>query len=125
MNPDTVVPSNRITNFQTAAGITQSHSETRIRIAGIDGSIQASILKDSPNILSLGRMCGVLGCTFTWYPFEDEPTFYSPTGEELGIRVKDWVPYLVEDIKRCGPKLRTREVMNTSVAEPTPTVCEP
>ena len=54
--------------IQTGNGIVRSTKEANAYIQDLDTHLYAKLVEDSPSLLSLGRVCDELGCSFSWQP---------------------------------------------------------
>jgi hypothetical protein len=96
----------------TANGQIDTSSCINIASPGFQGTIQACVLENSPNVLSVGTLCNE-GWTFYWTGAEkinkrlhkdpvkgvaqSVPLLYSPQGLKFGLKVRNNVPYFKFD----------------------------
>ena len=59
-------------DIQAASGIVVSDTQTKVYIEGLGAYQWLHLMKDSPSVLSLGRLCNELGYSF-WWPTGDAP----------------------------------------------------
>ena len=59
------------------------------------------MIKGSPNLLSLGRLCKLAGFGFIWPPYED-PLLRSPQGHCYRVPIEHFVPSLNNDLEQVS-----------------------
>jgi len=81
--------------FQTAAGLTKVDSCMNLHSDTLGGEIQAMILKDTPDVLSIGKRCVEQGFAFHWNSGES-PYILRPDGGRVDCFVENNIPYVIE-----------------------------
>ena len=81
--------------FATANGQTSPSKEVSITIPELKADASPHIMKDSPNVLTIGYRVVEEGYAFRWDAYSLEPVFVLPDGEEIKLVVKNYCPYLV------------------------------
>ena len=90
--------------LETANGIIASREAASIDIPlGESDSINAEvrILRDSPSVLALGKLCVESGYGFAWPP-QSEPLLFSPSGQIYQVPLQHFVPML-HDVQQLSP----------------------
>ena len=81
--------------LDTANGESLANRGIDLRIGCLGEDIVPYVLESSPDVLSIGRRCVLLGYGWYWPPFSLEPYLVHPTtGEHIVMRVEDFCPYL-------------------------------
>ena len=99
--------------FETSNGYTKCSTCTEARIPVFNGmQCIFRILKGTPPILSMGKICTYNPWTFTWTAFAANPYFvHQDTGEIIQFQVRDYVPFVTSnaymDHKSAYPILKT------------------
>jgi len=87
------------------------------------------ILKDTPDVLTMGRRCMREGYSFYWAAYSNQPYFQKPDGTRILLKVDNYVPYLVTDLEesatvvdapgnvRCADSVRAGHGVNKTVKE--------
>ena len=78
--------------LMTANGVISSKQAVRVKIVG-GLTADALVLPDCPNLLSLGRLCMVLGCSFVWRCGKT-PILIGPAGQVYRCNVENFVPFV-------------------------------
>ena len=68
----TIRQSRTILDIQTASGVVVSDAQAKVYIKERGACLWVHLVKDSPSVLSLGRLCKELGCSYSW-PSEETP----------------------------------------------------
>ena len=92
--------------LDTANGVIASNEAAMIDIPlGSSDSISAEvrILRNSPSVLALGRLCVESGYGFAWPP-HSEPLLFSPTGQIYQVPLQQFVPVL-NDVQQLSPSV--------------------
>ena len=80
--------------FSTANGLTTADQEISMNVPELNETVTATILEDTPNVLSLGYRCAALGYDFHWPPWAKNPTFTHPEGWQIPCRTQGYIPYI-------------------------------
>ena len=81
--------------LDTANGESKADRGIDLHVGKLGESITPYVLDSTPNVLSLGRRCVLLGYGWYWFPYSLEPYLVHPvTGEHIVMRVEDFCPYL-------------------------------
>ena len=80
--------------LRTANGKTSTNGLARLKVDGLVELIEASVLENTPSLLSLGKRCVEHGCRFSWDPFQI-PRFFDPDGRESKLELINNIPYLL------------------------------
>ena len=71
---------------------------------GLNLTVSALALEDSPNAVSLGRLVLEHGYSFEWSPKLPRPVLRSPCGTPVELQVKGFVPYLPKQGSKISSK---------------------
>ena len=74
-----------------------------ISLPNLDRTVEFVIVKDSPPLLSVGRLCMLEGFGFFWPP-RRTPWLVSPDGRKINLQVHDFVPYCAAAKPKTEPK---------------------
>ena len=92
----------------TANGGTIVNQEVPLYIAELDEYCVPFVLKNTPDVLTMGRRCMndvyiyIYIYTFVWTTKSNEPYFRRPEGTKIVLKVENYVPYLVTGIEANG-----------------------
>eukprot|EP00971_Amphidinium_carterae_P183811 3648649-Amphidinium_carterae.1 len=93
------VHSDRVYNFATANGQTETRDKVSCEVEGINAIIQPHLLDQCPAVMSLGRRVMQDGFSFHWSSKEPEsPFLVDPLGNLIKLRVHNFVPVLDEAV---------------------------
>ena len=76
----------------TVNGLLTVSEAINVGVPNLDRSIEFIVVKDSPPLLSVGRLCMLEGLGFYWPP-RKTPWLISPAGKRIHLSVHDFVPY--------------------------------
>ena len=80
--------------FATANGLTIADEEISMNIPELDQTVTATILEDTPDVLSLGYRCAALGYEFYWPAWSKNPTLTHPDGWQIACHIHGYIPYI-------------------------------
>ena len=80
--------------ISTANDLISSSHSVSLNVPRINGTVDALILSNTPDVLSLGRLCVAGGFQFHWPAYSHSPTLTMPTGQVVELYVRGYVPYL-------------------------------
>ena len=80
--------------LETPAGTVKAKRRACVQVEDLGEDVEPLALKDSPDVLSIGRRCVEHGYGFHWDPFSEDPFLVTPNGDKVKLRVFDYVPYL-------------------------------
>ena len=80
--------------FETPNGDVAADKMVCAQIKVLGENVEAYLLDDSPDVLSIGRRCQEYGYGFHWNPFSGKPFFASPNGDKIECYTLDYVPYI-------------------------------
>jgi hypothetical protein len=86
--------------FRTANGRTEAESTIRIPRKEIGGSLNSYVLQNTPAVVSMGKRCMEVGCSFVW-PSGEAPFLIDPKGRVTVFEVKDNIPYITTGSDVC------------------------
>ena len=75
-----------------------------VHVPNLERTVEFIIVKDSPPLLSVGRLCMLEGYGFFWPP-RQIPWLISPTGRRINLQVHDFVPYCSANKPAAEPKV--------------------
>ena len=87
----------------TANGVVKSDHEVPLYIAELDEKCYPYILKNTPDVLTMGRRCMCDGYSFVWKAHPNRPYFRRPDGKRIFLTVDHYVPYLLTDLDVAAP----------------------
>ena len=87
--------------LQTANGVINETRTVDISVDCIDKTIEAVVLDQCPNILSLGHRCMIEGYSFRWDAGQN-PVLIKPDGREIVLELEWLVPVLPVISGACG-----------------------
>ena len=101
-----------VVNFHTANGVTSSTKRSDIKFEAFDEPAQAHILEDTPSVMSMGKRCVDLGCSFIW-PSGKTPHMLDSNGNIIEMTVKDYIPYVnIDHKKKKGTSSKIAKILN-------------
>ena len=74
-----------------AGGIFEPDGVKLVTVPELEEKAEITILKNSPDALTVGRRCAVRGYENHWKPFASEPIFRLPDGRQVDLDVDDYV----------------------------------
>ena len=80
--------------FSTANGQTRPTMEVPITIPELNCDASPHVMKDSPNVLTIGYRVVEEGYGFRWDPYSRKPILIRPDGVEVELFVRGYCPYL-------------------------------
>lgn len=81
--------------FTTANSEAPAHSVVELELDALRGrKSRAFAMPDSPNLISLGRLCQIDGYSFHWPPYSNRPVLRSPRGVDIPLEVENFAPML-------------------------------
>ena len=102
--------------LDTANGVISSDLVAQVQIPlgpleQIDAEVR--ILRNSPSVLSLGRLCCDSGYGFAWAPFSD-PLLFTPSGHAYSVPQHQYVPVLnqVREVTSDDSAHRIGQILN-------------
>ena len=94
MNPDErIVTAAKTPWVETANGRVKLADSVCTNILALQEQVEAYVCNNSSNVLSLGQLCRILGCSFTWSAYDEMPTLRDPHGNEIDVWCEHDVPY--------------------------------
>merc|ERR1712194_916199 len=76
----------RIIESQTSKWVTTASGKLNLneyldtKIPSLNETVRVHVYEGAPSILSVGKMCRMLGCRLTWEPWASEPQFWRTDG---------------------------------------------
>ena len=89
----------------TANGVTTVDSEIPLYLPELDEKFVPFVMKDTPDVLTMGRRCMREGYSFHWAAYSNQPYFQKPDGTRILLKVDNYVPYLVTDLEESATVL--------------------
>ena len=86
-------------NFDTANGALPADEQVAMQIEGVPDNVHPYVLKDSPDVMTIGRRCVRVGYGFHWPAFSTRPYYDLPAkfgGGRLNLVSIGDVPYLLD-----------------------------
>ena len=77
----------------TANGKLELVEQVYTPIFALQETVTAYVCPNSSNVLSLGQLCKLHGCRFTWDPWADKPQVFDARGAEIDLWCEYHVPY--------------------------------
>ena len=99
---DNAAPTNVI--LTTVMGQQHVDKEVEMYLDGLNLTVSALALEDSPNAVSLGRLVLEHGYSLEWSPKLPRPVLRSPCGTPVELQVKVFVPYLPKQRNKISSK---------------------
>ena len=90
-----MVKSDSPQGFSTANGSTSAEYQVPLKLKELGERICPFVLKNTVNVLSLGRRCRKLGYSFWWPAYSDHPELITPDGRVFVLACDRDVPYLI------------------------------
>ena len=78
----------------TAAGPMELAYAVASRIPAIDAALTVMAAQNTPDALSVGRLCAQNGFRFEWLPYKKNPNFFNDKGDKTETYTRHFVPYL-------------------------------
>ena len=101
-----------VVNFHTANGVTSSTKRSDIKFEAFDEPAQAHILEDTPSVMSMGKRCVDLGCSFIW-PSGKTPYMIDSNGDIIEMTVRDYIPYInIDQKKKKGTSSKIAKILD-------------
>ena len=86
----------------TANGITSVDREVPLYLPELNEECVPFVMKDTPDVLTMGRRCMNEGYSFVWKANSDKPYFRKPDGTRVVMKVENYVPYLVTNLEESA-----------------------
>jgi len=93
-------------NFWTANGKTLAKYQINIYVEAFDEIISPYVLKDTPNLLSMGRRAQCHGWGVKWEPRQPGCTVTIPDKGELFLHSESFIPTVNENVEQRKPQIR-------------------
>ena len=90
---DTLTTSRSPTTIITANGEVQTHEEATVYVEELDIFLTMKVLKDTPAVLSLGKLCDEHGYSYEW--INGQKTHLIKNGIRLQCNTENFVPIVV------------------------------
>ena len=87
----------------TANGVIKADQEVPLYIAELKEKCVPYILKNTPDVLTMGHRCMCEGYSFVWKAHSNKPFFRRPDGKRISLTVDHYVPYLLTDLDIAAP----------------------
>jgi len=112
-------PADEPVELETANGLVNVDEQVTLQINGITEQIEAYLMEESPDVLSIGSRCELHGYGFHWEPYSKKPYFVDPDGKRVTLVSVDQCPYLEDDFNCDGGGLLVDTVTkDVAVAAP-------
>ena len=90
---DTLRRSTTLTTVVTANGEVQTNEEAQVYVQDLDLFVTVQLLKETPAVLSLGKLCSEHGCSYEWK--NGETPQFTKDGNTITCTVDNFVPLVV------------------------------
>ena len=86
--------------ISTPSGTTHTTEEPIVSVCDLDMFVQVQVSKESPAVLSLGKMCEENGFWHEWHP--GHPSCLIKNGRNIGCKTDNHVPLVVPGVQTPG-----------------------
>ena len=99
----TIRRSRTILDIQTASGVVVSDAQAKVYIKERGAYLWIHLVKDSPSVLLMGRLCNELGCSYSW-PSEETPRL-SKGEKVIECSIDNFVPVTAVTKQEAVPSI--------------------
>ena len=78
----------------TANGLVTLDREVETNVLSLQEVLNAYVQDNTPTLLSVGKLCRVVGCEMSWKPYAENPSFGAKDGREMKVWCEHDVPFL-------------------------------
>ena len=65
-----------------------------MKVPELNQTVTATVLEDTPDVLSLGYRCAALGYEFHWPAWAKNPKLTHPDGRSIPCHTQGYIPYI-------------------------------
>ena len=91
----------------TANGTTHTTEDVTVYVCDLDMFVQVQWLKESPALLSLGKLCEENGCSYAWHP--GQPSYFIKNGKNIECRTVKHIRLVVPGVQATEHQTKALE----------------
>ena len=110
-----MIPKSKDPSFRmTAHGTSQTTEEATVCVFDLDMFFQIQLVKESPAVLSLGKLCVENGFSYEWHP--GQPSYLIENGKKIECNTDNHIPLVVPGVQET--EHQTKALENGSEHQP-------